>query len=75
MRSLISRRTFTAAAIDEDWANAAYEVAVSSLVDELERGRLRSPRLIGGLAGAGFVLSHVSAAGAADEILERIDER
>lgn len=59
-------------AIDEAWTAASYDEACSELCASL--WTTPDLRLHGGLAGAGWVLAHISEDGSADDVLEDVDE-
>ena len=61
---------YVAGALDDDWTTARYEEAVEHLCSWISEGA-GGPRLFGGLASAGWVLSHISDDG--DEALGQID--
>jgi len=63
---------YVAGAFDDDWVSNSYDEATGALCAHVERG-LAGISLYGGLAGAGWVLAHVSEEGAADEVLVEID--
>ena len=63
---------YVAGAIEEDWVSECYDAATDELGDTIAafHGYLG---LHGGLAGTGWVISHISDAGVADELLVEID--
>src|SRR5262249_22600915 len=67
---------YTCAAIDEPFAQAAYERAVDDLVADLQRGAPHAGLHDGGLAGMAFALGHVLdgdvGLAAVDELLVRL---
>jgi len=63
---------YVAGAIEEDWTSARYDEATTALCESIESGSAW-PGLFGGVAGAGWVLSHVSDGDDADEIASLID--
>jgi hypothetical protein len=64
---------YVAGELDDDDVQAEYDLAVARLIDWIASGSTTT-HLHGGLAGGGWVLSHVSEPGAADPALEVIDE-
>jgi hypothetical protein len=62
---------YAAGALDDEASLERYDAAVTGLVEHVERG-FRSPALYGGLAGAGWVLAHIS--DDASEFLADVDE-
>lgn len=63
---------YVAGAFDDPEAASGFDAAVVAFHDRLE-APFSTPGLHGGLAGAGWVLAHISDGGSADEILEEID--
>lgn len=64
---------YAAPVIDEPFAHQAYETTLDSLISDLRGGAVPSPGLYGGLAGYGWVISHVLESWA-DDALDTIDE-
>lgn len=64
---------YVAGAIDEDWTSAAYDAATQQLCEWIA-AEVPHFALHGGLAGAGWVLAHVSEDDAAEEILGAVDD-
>ncbi len=63
---------YAAGAFDDEASAARYDAAVAALTEHVQRG-FRSPSLYGGLAGAGWVLAHIS--DGEGEFLDGVDER
>jgi len=63
---------YVAGEFDDERTQAAYDAAVAGLIDWIASGSTTT-QLHGGLAGGGWVLSHISEPGAADPALEVID--
>lgn len=63
---------YVAGAFDDEATQSQYDAAVANLIDWIASGST-TLRLHGGLAGGGWVLSHISEPGAADPALEVID--
>ena len=63
---------YVAGAIEEDWVTECYDASTDDLAASIAKfGGFIG--LHGGLAGVGWVISHVSEAGVADELLVEID--
>jgi hypothetical protein len=63
---------YVAGVLDDDTTAARYDAATNRLLERIEGG-YGGLQLYGGLAGAGWVLAHVSDGGA-DEFLDAVDE-
>lgn len=64
---------YVAGGLDDEASCARYDAAIDRLVEYVQHG-FASPSLYGGLAGAGWVLAHISDGDAADDFLGGVDE-